>query len=272
MGRKREKDFMNMEYKKIIYKKDDGIARMIINRPEKRNALNRAARLEMIDALEDTTGDSSVKVLIISGAGGKSFIAGSDLTELSAFGPLEMEEFMATIAQQFYTRFEQLDKPVVAMIDGLCLGGGLELAMACDIRIASESSRFGQPETFVGIIPGGGGTQRLPRIVGVGKAKELIFTGNMIDAREALRIGLINQMVPAEKLEEVVMSMARQIVEKSPLVIKWAKKAINAGQETSLSMGLSYEALAECLVMSSKDTKEGMKAFFEKRKPQFKGE
>lgn len=263
---------MNMEYKNILYNKDDGIALVVINRPEKRNALNRATRVEMMDALEDTKADPFVRVLIISGAGGKSFISGSDLTELSEFGPLEMEEFMATIAQQFYTRFEQLDKPVIAMIDGLCLGGGLELAMACDIRIASDSSKFGQPETFVGIIPGGGGTQRLPRLVGVGKAKELIFTGNMIDAREALRIGLINQMVSVDELENIVMSMAKQIVEKSPLVIKWAKKAINTGQETSLSMGLSYEALAECLVMSSKDTKEGMKAFFEKRKPKFKGE
>lgn len=263
---------MNMKYKNILYKKDDGIAQMVINRREKRNALNRNTRLEMIDALEDTKCDSSIKVLIISGAGGKSFIAGSDLTELSSFSPLEMEEFMATIAQQFYTRFEQLDKPVIAMIDGLCLGGGLELAMACDIRIASDSSKFGQPETFIGIIPGGGGTQRLPRLVGIGKAKELIFTGNTIDAKEALRIGLINQMVSTDELEDVVTSMAKQIIEKSPLVIKWAKKAVNAGQETSLSMGLSYEALAECLVMSSKDSKEGMKAFFEKRKPQFRGE
>jgi enoyl-CoA hydratase len=263
---------MNMEYKGIIYRKGDRIARIIINRPEKRNALNRATRLEMMDALEDMEHDSSIRLLIISGAGGKSFIAGSDLTELSSFSPLEMEEFMATIAQQFYTRFEQLDKPVIAMIDGLCLGGGLELAMACDIRIASVSSKFGQPETFVGIIPGGGGTQRLPRLVGVGKAKELIFTGNMINAQEALGLGLINQMVPADKLEEVVISLANQIIEKSPLVIKWAKKAINTGQETGLRMGLSYEALAECLVMSSKDSKEGMNAFFEKRKPQFQGE
>ena len=134
---------MNMEYKSILYKKDDGIAQMVINRPEKRNALNRSTRLEMMDALEDTKADSSIKVLIISGAGGKSFIAGSDLNELSAFSPLEMEDFMATIAQQFYTRFEQLDKPVIAMIDGLCLGGGLELAMACDIRIAAEEAKIG---------------------------------------------------------------------------------------------------------------------------------
>jgi len=261
-----------MVFENIIYKKEDGIARMIVNRPEKRNALNRATRLEMIGALEDTIGGSAVKVLIISGAGGKSFIAGSDLSELSTFSPLEMEEFMATIAQQFYTRFERLDKPVIAMIDGLCLGGGLELAMACDIRIASDSSSFGQPETFVGIIPGGGGTQRLPRLVGVGKAKELIFTGDMIGAAEAHRLGLVNQICPSDKLEEIVMSMAKRMARQSPLVVKWAKKAINMSQETSLSVGLGYEALAECLVTTSKDAKEGMKAFLEKRKPQFKGE
>jgi enoyl-CoA hydratase len=261
-----------MDFKNLIYKKENGIAQIIINRPEKRNALNRATRLEMADALEDTKTDPSVKVLVISGSGGKSFISGSDLTELSTFTPLEMEDFVSNLGQQFYTRFEQLEKPVVAMINGLCLGAGLELAMACDIRIASNSSRFGQPEILLGIMPGGGGTQRLSRLVGIGKAKELIFTGNMIDAQEALRIGLVNQITPTENLEEVVMSMAKHIAEQSPLSIKWAKKSINAGQETTLSMGMAYEALAECLLFSSKDREEGMDAFFEKRKPQFKGE
>jgi len=261
-----------MDFKNIIYKKENGIAQMIINRPEKRNALNRATRLEMVSALEDTERDSSVRVLIVSGAGGKSFISGSDLTELSKFSPLEMEEFSSTLAQRFYTRFEQLDKPVIAMIDGLCLGGGLELALACDIRIASDSSRFGQPEILIGIMPGSGGTQRLSRLVGIGKAKELIFTGKMIDAAEAFRIGLINQITPPDKLEETVMSIAKHISEQSPLALKWAKKSINIGQETSLSVGLDYEALAECLLFSSKDRNEGMKAFFEKRKPQFRGE
>jgi enoyl-CoA hydratase len=226
----------------------------------------------MVSALEDTISDSLVKVLILSGAGGKSFIAGSDLGELSTFSPLEMEEFMATVAQSFYTRFERLDKPVIAMIDGLCLGGGLELAMACDIRIASDVSKFGQPEAGIGIIPGGGGTQRLPRLVGIGKAKELIFTGEMIDAEEAFRIGLLNKVCASDVLEDYVMSMAKRLTRQSPLVIKWAKRAINMGQETGLAAGLGYEALAECLVMSSKDTKEGMTAFFEKRKPHFTGE
>lgn len=261
-----------MNFDHIIYRKEKGIARLIINRPEKRNSLNRATRLEMVSALDDTQSDKSVKVLVISGAGGKSFIAGSDLTELSTFSPLEMEEFTSTLAQRFYTRFEQLDKPVIAMIDGLCLGGGLELALACDIRIASDSSRFGQPEILIGIMPGSGGTQRLSRLVGVGKAKELIFTGNMIDAIEAFRIGLVNQISLSDKLEEMVITLARRIVEQSSLAIKWAKKTINVGQEMSLSAGLGYEALAECLLFSSKDRQEGMKAFFEKRKPKFTGE
>ncbi len=261
-----------MDFSNIIYRKEAAIAHLIINRPERRNALNRATRLEMIAALEDARDDGAVHLLIISGAGGKSFVSGSDLTELAKVTPLEMEEFMATIAQQFYARFERLDKPVIAMIDGLCLGAGLELALACDIRIASTTSRFGQPETHVGIIPGGGGTQRLPRIVGIGKAKELIFTGEMIDAPEALRLGLVNQICPSDKLEETVLAMAKQILKKSPLIIKWAKKAINASQETNLSMGLGYEALVECLVMTSKDSQEGMAAFLEKREPHFKGQ
>jgi len=261
-----------MDFENIIYKKESGIAQIIVNRPEKRNALNRATRLEMVSALEDVIADSSVKVLVLSGAGGQSFIAGSDLTELSKMSPLEVEDFMATLAQRFYTRFEQLDKPVIAMIDGLCLGGGLEVAMACDIRIASDASKFGQPEAGIGIIPGGGGTQRLPRLVGMGKAKELIFTGAMIDAAEALRLGLVNKVCTSEALENEVMSMAKRLTKQSTLVIKWAKRSINMGQEAGLAVGLGYEALVECLVMSSKDTKEGMAAFFEKRKPEFTGE
>jgi enoyl-CoA hydratase len=260
-----------MNFENILYKKENNIAHMVINRPEKRNALNRAARLEMRSALEDADTDPSIKVLILSGAGGKSFISGSDLTELSKLAPLEMEEFLATLAQGFYTRFERLDKPVIAMIDGLCLGGGLELALACDIRIASESSKFGQPEILLGIMPGSGGTQRLSRLVGVGKAKEMIFSGKTINAAEALRIGLVNEVTSSERLREVVMTLAKQIAEQSSLALKWAKKAINVSQEANLTVGLGFEALAESLLFSSKDREEGLKAFFEKRKPQFKG-
>jgi enoyl-CoA hydratase len=261
-----------MNFENIIYQKEERIAHITVNRPEKRNVLNRAARLEMKTALEDARNDPSVKVLILSGAGEKSFIAGSDLTELARFSPLDMENFLATLAQGFYTQFEQLDKPVIAMIDGLCLGGGLELALACDIRIASDASKFGQPEILLGIMPGSGGTQRLARLVGVGKAKELIFSGNIIDAQEALRIGIVNDIVPAEELEGTVMKLAGQIAKQSSLALKWAKKSINVSQEANLSVGLGYEALAEALLFSSKDRQEGINAFLEKRKPQFKGE
>lgn len=261
-----------MAFANIIYTKGNGIARITVNRPEKRNALNRAARLEIQAALTDAKEDADVKVLILAGAGGKAFISGSDLTELSTFTPLQMEEFMATLAQRLYTQFEILDKPVIAMIDGLCLGGGMELAMACDIRIAAEGSRFGQTEILLGIIPGGGGTQRLARLVGAGKAKELIFTGNLIDAAEALQIGLVNRVCPAAELEAAVTAMAERIARQSPLALKWAKRAVNASSEVSLSRGLEYEALAECLLFTSKDKEEGMKAFFDKRTPVFRGE
>ena len=260
-----------MSFVNIIYSKQDGIAHIAVNRQDKRNALDRATRLEILSSLEDIVNDNSTRAVILSGKGGQSFIAGSDLAELSRLNALEMEEFMATLGQSLYTRLERIDKPVIAMIDGLCLGGGLELSMACDLRIASESSRFGQPEILLGIIPGGGGTQRLARLVGVGRAKEMIFTGKIIDAAEALRIGLINQVSTADALEECVMKTARLLASNSPLAIKWAKRTINFGQETGLSIGLSYESLAECLLFTSSDKEEGMKAFFEKRKPAFAG-
>ncbi|RJR25880.1 MAG: hypothetical protein C4582_03000 [Desulfobacteraceae bacterium] len=261
-----------MEYRNIIYSKDAGIAHIRVNRPEKRNALNREARLEIADALEDTKKDTDVKVLILSGAGGKSFIAGSDLNELSAFSPLQLENFLSTLGQHLYTQFAELEKPTIAMIQGLCLGGGLELALACDIRIASDDSKFGQPEILLGIIPGGGGTQRLTRLVGIGLAKELIFTGAVIDAGEALRIGLINRICPPGQLEQLTSEMAARISKQSPLALKWAKKSIAMGQDISLSAGLAYEAMVECLLFTSKDRTEGMKAFFEKRSPSFSGE
>jgi enoyl-CoA hydratase len=182
-----------------------------------------------------------------------------------------MEEFISTLGQRLYNRFEEMEKPVIAMIDGLCLGGGLELAMACDIRIASDRSRFGQPEISLGIIPGSGGTQRLSRLVGTGKAREIIYTGNPIDAEEAHRIGLVNQVLPSAELEATVMEMACAISEKSRLALKWAKRAINMSQQSSQQVGLGYEGLAEALLFSSQDRQEGMRAFLEKRKPRFSG-
>lgn len=261
-----------MPFENIIYKKEEGIAWIIINRPEIRNALNRATRLEMARALEDAEEDAGVKVVVLGGAGGKAFISGSDLNELSKFSPLEMERFSATLGQRFYTRFEECAKPVIAMIDGLCLGGGLELAMACDIRLASDASRFGQPEMFLGLMPGSGGTQRLARLVGLGRAKELIFTGEMIDATEAFRIGLVNRIYAKDALEKEVRVLASRIIRHSALAVKWAKKAINMGLEAGQNVGLAYEALAMALLFTGKDKAEGLSAFFEKRKPKFTGE
>ncbi|MCB2190209.1 MAG: enoyl-CoA hydratase/isomerase family protein [Deltaproteobacteria bacterium] len=260
-----------MEYQNIIFEVTEGIGHLIINRPEVRNALNRAARLEMADVLSKVQADPSIKVLVVSGAGDKAFVAGSDVKELAQYSALDMENFMDTLAQGFYSKFERLDRPVIAMIDGLCLGGGLEFALACDIRFASDRSLLGLPEIRLGIMPGGGGTQRLPRLVGVAKTKEMIFTGEFIKADEALRLGIVNQVYPAEELEEQVMAVAKKIAAKSALALKWAKKAINASQETGLRAGLDYEAMVECLLFTSEDRQEGIKALFEKREPKFQG-
>jgi enoyl-CoA hydratase len=260
-----------MGFKNVLFEMAEGIATIVINRPEKRNALNRETRLELIEIMEEIKRDPKIRVLILTGAGDKAFISGSDINELKEMTPLEMYNFVTTLAQKLYTDLGNLDIPVIAMINGLCLGGGCELAVACDIRIAADAAKFGQPEVLLGIIPGGGATQRLPRLIGMGRAKELIYTGNLIDAKEAERIGLVNKVVPQEKLKEEVMSLARNIAEKSPVILRMAKKAINGSSESTLNMGLSYEAMVECLCFSTEDRKEGMDAFFEKRKPRFWG-
>jgi len=260
-----------MEFKNILYTKEKGIAKIIINRPEVRNALNQATRWEIREVVEDIKKDKNVRVVIFTGAGDKAFVAGADITEFKGATPTIMEERAATTGQQLFNDIESLPMPVIAMINGFCLGGGCELAMACDIRIASENARFGQPEINVGIIPGAGGTQRLPRLVGWGRAKELIYTGRIIDAAEAERIGLVDKMVPADKLEETVNQLAETIVGKSPLIVNIAKKTINRGMYTDLAAGLSYERSNLAFCFSTEDQKEGAAAFLEKRKPEFKG-
>ncbi len=262
---------LNMEYQNIIFEVKEGIGHLIVNRPEVRNALNRAARMEMADVLARVKADPEIRVLVLSGAGDKAFMAGSDLKELAQYSPLDMENFMDTLAQGFYSQFERLDRPVIAMIDGLCLGGGLEFALACDLRYASDRSLLGLPEIRLGIMPAGGGTQRLPRLIGVAKTKELIFTGEFIKADEAERLGIVNGVFPAEELEEQVMAVAKKIAAKSSLALKWAKKTINASQETGLRAGLDYEAMVMCLLFTSEDKQEGIKAMFEKREPKFQG-
>lgn len=261
-----------MEFQSIIYTKDEkGIVTVTINRPEVRNALNIAVRKELRKAIEEISQDKDIRVVIITGAGDKAFISGADLNELKDATPLSIDEYAATLGQQLYTDIENLRVPVIAMINGFCLGGGLELAMCCDIRIASTNAKFGQPEINVGFFPGGGGTQRLPRLIGWGRAKELIYTGRMLDAAEADRIGLVNRVVPPEKLETETRQMAENIASKSPLTIALIKKVINRGFYTDLAAGLSNERATFTLCFASEDLREGITAFLEKRPPKFKG-
>ncbi|MHC1585281.1 MAG: enoyl-CoA hydratase/isomerase family protein, partial [Candidatus Syntropharchaeia archaeon] len=196
----------------------------------------------------------------------------ADISIFKTMTPTEYMDFAYRLGGLgLYKKIEDLSKPVIAAINGYALGGGCELAMVCDIRIASENAKFGQPEINIGIIPGAGGTQRLPRLVGAGIAKELVFTGDIIDAKEAERIGLVNRVVPADKLMETVMEIANKIKKKSPLILKIAKKVINQGMETDLTAGLEYESKMLAICFSTEDQKEGVNAFFEKRKPEFKG-
>src|SRR3990172_9407171 len=262
-----------MEFHNILYTKDKDkkTAKIAINRPEVRNALNKAARREIRIAMEDLKKDENVRALIITGAGDKAFMSGMDITELATASPVEIEESVSTLGQQLYQDLENLDIPLIAMINGYCLAGGGELALACDIRIGSEMAKFGFPEINVGIFPGGGATQRLPRLIGTGWAKELMYTGRMIDAAEALRIGFVNRVVPHDKLEETVNEIAEAIVSKSPIIIKYLKKAITRGMYTDLAAGLAFEKTQWALCFATEDHNEGISAFLNKRKPQFKG-
>lgn len=258
-----------MKFANILFEKIGRVALLTINRPEMRNALNKAARLEIVEVQKQIEEDESIGALVIIGAGDKAFVAGSDLNEFGRMNPLEAYNFLDTLAQRLYTRFTELDIPVIALINGLCLGGGLEIALACDLRLASDQARFGQPEINLGIIPGSGATQRLTRLVGPGYARELIFTGDLIDAQEAFRIGLVNRVTPHEDLMEKGMALAERIAGKGAFSLKMAKRAMRHNQEVGLTAGLAFEALAEMACFNHPDKKEGMEAFFAKRKPEF---
>ncbi|MCG8566185.1 MAG: enoyl-CoA hydratase-related protein [Desulfobacterales bacterium] len=258
-----------MAYKQIKFDVQDRVALLTINRPEKRNALNLETRGEIAQVLDRLSGTTEVGCLVVTGAGDKAFIAGSDLTELSKMSPLEVHAFASTAGQRLYTRFEQLDIPVIAMINGLCLGGGLEVAMACDIRLAADCARLGQPEIHLGIIPGSGGTQRLPALVGQGRAREMVFTGDPVSAHRALEMGLVNRIWPQAELYEKTFELASRMAAKSRTALKMAKRTMILGQDSGLTAGLACEALAQAAVFSSPDRTEGMAAFFDKRKPVF---
>lgn len=254
----------------LLVEEKDGVAILTLNRPEVMNSFNFAllnALKEQVDALRFKT---DVRVIIITGAGPKAFCAGADLKERATLDEQQVKEFIFTI-RDLFTTIEYLNKPVIAAVNGVALGGGTELALACDIRIAASNASMGLTETRLAIIPGAGGTQRLPRLVGRGKAKELIFTGRRIDAQEALQIGLVNQIYEQDALMAECLKMAAMICETGPIAIEQAKYAINYGIETDLHTGLGIESNAYWTVIPTEDRLEGLAAFKEKRKPVYKG-
>ncbi|HEX8847445.1 MAG TPA: enoyl-CoA hydratase-related protein [Pyrinomonadaceae bacterium] len=260
---------LSQSYETLLVERRDRVAIITINRPEKRNALNIRTREEGAALLEALRDDESIGVVVFTGAGDKAFIAGADIAEFAGRTALTQRDVMR--ARSLFNAIDDFPKPVIAMINGYCLGGGCELALACDLRIASETASFGQPEINLGIIPGGGGTQRLTRLVGEGKAMELILTGEIINAQAAYNIGLVNIVVPAADLEAKTMEIANRIAEKSPVALRMAKEAVKLASRSNLDEGLRREVDLFALCFSSEDKDEGVNAFLEKRKPVFKG-
>ena len=254
----------------ILFELGEGIARVTINRPDKLNALNATVIEELGDAVTRIQTDAAVRGVILTGAGQKAFVAGADISELANQGPTEGKA-RSLRGQDVFRSLESCGKPVIAAVNGFALGGGCELAMACHIRIAAEHANFGQPEVKLGIGPGYGGTARLPRLVGSGRALELLLTGGMIDAVEAYRIGLVNKVVPGARLIDEAEVMLRAILENGPLAIRACLEAVDAGLEMSIDQALLLEANLFGLLSATADMKEGTKAFLEKRKPAFKG-
>jgi len=255
---------------RVLYEVRDRIARLTINRPDKLNALDRTT-MESIDCAVAKAGDDpAVGVLLVGGAGEKAFVAGADINELAAQNPVEGTAY-ARAGQAIFSRLEGLGKPSIAVIKGYALGGGLELALCCTLRVAAETARMGQPETALAIIPGYGGTQRLARLVGRGRALEMILTGDPIDAREAHRIGLVNRVAPPAEIDQVAEALARTMLSRGPVALRYTLQAVHEGLQMTLAEGLSLEAALFGLTCSTEDMKEGTRAFIAKRKPAFQG-
>jgi enoyl-CoA hydratase len=246
----------------------DGVRILTIDRPEKRNALNAAVRTALSAALAEADADPAVRVVVFTGAGDQAFVAGADVAEFAGRTPIEQREAMRV---GLFDDVWNFPKPTIAMINGWCLGGGCELALACDLRIGADSAKLGQPEVRLGIIPGGGATQRLPRLVGYGKALQLVLTGEIVDAVSAYEIGLLDEIVPAVELRERTLEIARSMAEKSPVTLAIAKRALRAALEMPLSAGLAHERDLFALAFATEDKEEGVRAFLEKRPPQWKG-
>ena len=260
-----------MEFKHIEIKRDGKITIVTINREKALNALNAELIGEMQTFFRNHWLDNEIGCVVITGAGDKAFVAGADISELAKCN-VQSAEKTSMLGNYLMKSVENFPHPVIAAINGFALGGGCELAMACDIRLASDKAKLGQPEINLGIIPGYGGTQRLARLVGRGKAKELILTGDMIDAAEAHRIGLVDEVYPADELMDNVMKMAKKIAAKGPVAVRAAKECINRGLDINLSAGCDFEKRSFASVLSTDASKEGLTAFLEKRKPEFKGE
>jgi enoyl-CoA hydratase len=258
------------EYTNLLFEKDNGIGIITINRLQSLNALNTTTLCELGALCDALSTDDSVRVVIITGAGNKSFVAGADINAMLPLTAMKGRAY-GKIGQSVFHKIEHLPQPVIAAVNGFALGGGCELALACDIRIVAEKAKFGQPEVSLGITPGFGGTQRLPRLIGMGRAKELIYTGEIIDVAEAYRIGLVNKVVPLELLMETAMNLARKIMAKASIAVQLSKVAINQGLNMDLASGIAYEAEVFGLCFATEDQTEGMTAFLEKRKPIFTG-
>jgi len=258
-----------MAYETILLERRDGVAFIRFNRPDKLNAMNSKMKDEIIAVLNELEENDAVRVVVFTGQGDKAFVAGADINEFKDRTALEQWDLYQ---QPFlYDAIDRFPKPLIAMINGYCLGGGCELILACDIRIASEKAQLGQPEINIGIIPGGGGSQRLPRLVGYGKAMQLILTGDRISAQEAHRIGLVDEVVPHDQLESKTFEIATKIAEKSPIAVRFAKEAVKASLRMPLNEGLRYEQSLFSLIFTTEDKDEGVRAFLEKRPPKFTG-
>ena len=261
---------VSMAYENILYDVKKGIATITFNRPKALNALNGALLAELSEALDGIAADEDIRVLILTGAGDKSFVAGADISELATFDALQAKEFAAR-GHAIIGKLQALPIAVIAAVNGFALGGGTEIAIACDFIYASENAKFGQPEINLGVIPGFGGTQRLPRLIGINMAKELIFTGKMIGAEEARRLGLVNQVVAPDTLMDEVIKTAGVIATKGKVSLRAAKQAINRGMDVDLASGCGIEIDSFSVCYASPDAKEGTSAFLEKRQPEFKG-
>jgi enoyl-CoA hydratase len=262
-----------MTFETLLYEVKDGVAVITLNRPERMNSIGGSMKADLAAALfEHARNDDTVRSVVITGAGDRAFCAGADIKERAASTMTRSDYYVKQKAtHQLFRNIEEFEKPVIAAVNGVALGGGLEIALCCDIRIASTTARFALPEGKLGVIPAAGGTQRLPRLIGVALAKELMFTSEIIDAPRALQIGLVNHVVAPDQLMSAVFEMTAKIARNAPLAVRYAKQSINLGIEVGMEAGLEFERYAAAMVTDSEDRKEGMRSFVEKRAPVFKG-